>query len=226
WLRNEIGIDDSFFQLEREILVNRKTKALGYKTYDHYFKGLKSVFTEAYRVLKPSGVLVFTFNNKDMRAWYSVTKAAIKAGFTLGNDGVIYQEPIENYKNTAHTRYKGSIHGDFIYTFRKLPQKQNGDNDTPSPPREVNMHSKIINIAREYLQKNKEATTNEIYIAVMANLIPAMANLASRDQYPEKLNSMLKLNGIERPLRNEFAFDPQQKLWKLRNRNFCQEVAT
>ena len=77
------------------------------------------------------------------------------------------------------------------------------------------MHSKIINIAREYIQKNKEATTNEIYIAVMADLTLALANLALHDQYPEKLNLMLKLNEIEHVLRNEFAFDSQQKVWIL-----------
>ncbi len=51
-------------------------------------------------------------------------KAALDSGFTLEPEGVIYQEPIEHYINTAHTKYSGALLGDFIYTFIKSSDKK------------------------------------------------------------------------------------------------------
>ena len=117
WLYPDLGLEKSrVIDLSREILVNRKKRKKS-KDHEFYYQGLLGVFRECYRVLKDGRPLVFTFNNKDPKVWMAVMKAALDAGFVLEDDGVIYQEPIENYINTAHTKYSGALLGDFIYTF-------------------------------------------------------------------------------------------------------------
>ena len=46
-------------------------------------------------------------------------KAVARAGFYLPDDGILFQDYIESYKNTAHLRFSGNIQGDFIYSFKK-----------------------------------------------------------------------------------------------------------
>lgn len=98
------------FDLSEEVVVHRKQdQKVGYsKSFDDYRAGLTSVYRECYRVLKENGILVFTFNNKNPDAWFSVIKAALDAGFDLDPEGITYQEQIEAYRNTAHLRFDGT----------------------------------------------------------------------------------------------------------------------
>jgi len=42
-----------------------------------------------------------------------------RAGFTMERSGLFFQDGVQNYKQTAHTRFDGSPYGDFIYSFIK-----------------------------------------------------------------------------------------------------------
>jgi putative DNA methylase len=221
WLRNELGLGETLFSLNDEILVNRKTQTPGHKDYDDYFRGLRDVFTEGFRVLKPGGVLVFTFNNKDMKAWYAVTRAAIEAGFYLDERGVIYQEPIENYRNTAHTRYAGSLHGDFIYTFRKqqdLPVEEMLSRISirdSSGKVHVDIQKAIRETAEKYLCEKGSATTSELYVAAISTLIPIMVKTARTDEEFAQLSSLLELGDLDGFLIRYFIFNDRTKIWQL-----------
>lgn len=221
WLRDELELSQTLFSLDDEVLVNRKTHSPGAKDYDDYFEGLKAIFTENFRVLKPGGVLVFTFNNKDMKAWYAVTKAAIEAGFYLDPRGVIYQEPIDNYRNTAHTRYAGSLHGDFIYTFRKPQSSPSGETLSVGPAMngnaKVSIERLIHKTAELYLAENGSATTSELYVIVMSSLIPIMVKAARTEEELEQLNSLLELDNLDRLLNRYFVMKNSSKSWQLSN---------
>ncbi|WP_448553306.1 DNA methyltransferase [Thalassotalea montiporae] len=120
WLEGRSPFSSEAEKFLAEAVVHRKTKHQKYsKDFTDYYQLLNKVFNNSYRVLKPNGVMVFTFNNKDIRAWYSVVKAAIDAGFYIQPEGIFYQEGIEAYRDTAHLRYDGTPQGDFIYTFVK-----------------------------------------------------------------------------------------------------------
>lgn len=213
WLRDELSLTGELFGLENEILVHRKTDAPNRKEYDDYYKGLLSVFSEGFRVLKPGGVLAFTFNNKDLKVWFSVIKSAIQAGFYLDPRGVIYQEPIENYKNTAHTRYAGSLHGDFIYTFRKLRDNDSVRIAETTSIDETTLREEIVRIASQYLTQHEAATTNELYICVLSNLIPVMVRAAETDEEFAQLNTLLELENLDGFLAQYFEFRESNKLW-------------
>jgi SAM-dependent methyltransferase len=213
WLREELSLGDFLFSLENEILVHRKKQRPNHKDYDSYFAGLQKVFAECFRVLKPNGILAFTFNNKDMKAWYAVIKAVIKSGFCLDPRGIVFQGAIENYKNTSHTRYAGSIHGDFIYTFHKTKRTARLNSVSPIGWDRLMIQGEIQKIAERYLLEKGSATTSDLYTIIMANLIPIMAKNAESDKEFAQLNSVLGFDKLEQVLRRYFKQEEETKLW-------------
>jgi len=159
WLKNELELPHDVLDLNREILVHRKKSQYG-KNHDSYFEGLLGVFKECNRILKNEKPLVFTFNSNDVSSWYAVMKAAIKAGFYLSSDGILYQDSIDNYKHTAHTRYSGSIQGDFILTFKKIP-KASSKNLSDKTDLEIDKH--IVNVVQSYLQIHRTSSISDTY---------------------------------------------------------------
>jgi DNA modification methylase len=120
WLAGRTPFEATDLRLSNEAVVHRKTKAPDYaKGFDDYYVLLRRVFSRCHHVLKPGGVMAFTFNNKDIRAWYAVVKAAIDAGFFIEPEGIFFQEGIHAYRDTAHLRFDGTPQGDFVYSFRK-----------------------------------------------------------------------------------------------------------
>lgn len=102
-----------------EAVSNRKSGYVGAKTEKDYEKLLTDIFKESYRVLKQNAYMVFTFNNKNIKVWLAMIKAAANAGFFLPENGILFQDYIQSYKNTSHLRFSGNITGDFIYSFQK-----------------------------------------------------------------------------------------------------------
>lgn len=118
WFAAYKGLDSYIFK-DKEAVVNRKQGYEGAKNVDDYEELLFAVYAEGARVLKENGYLVFTFNNKNIKVWIAMLKAVARAGFYLPDDGILFQDYIDSYKNTAHLRFSGNIQGDFIYSFRK-----------------------------------------------------------------------------------------------------------
>lgn len=118
WFAAYKGLD-SYIYKDQEAVVNRKKNFKGAKSVDDYEELLYQVYAEGARVLKANGYLVFTFNNKNIKVWIAMLKAVARAGFYLPDGGILFQDYIDPYKNTAHLRFSGNIQGDFIYSFRK-----------------------------------------------------------------------------------------------------------
>lgn len=161
------GLDDYIFK-DEEAVVNRKVKVEGAKTEEDYEELLYHVFLECNRVLKDGRYLVFTFNNKNIKVWIAMMKAVARAGFYLAEDGVIFQDFIQSYKNTAHLRYAGNIHGDFIYSFVKGEGPVSFDFNGDSLQQVI---ENSIDLKLEQLYKKQECyTTPELYQHVFAEL--------------------------------------------------------
>lgn len=95
------------------------------KSIEDYERLLKGIFDECYRVLKPDGNFVSTFNSKDFRVVSSFITAAAKAGFALDPKDVQYQPPIRPYTTTFHAMQIGAFVGDFIFRFKRGTTKPN-----------------------------------------------------------------------------------------------------
>jgi adenine-specific DNA methylase len=102
-------------QKEEEVIINRSQR----KGLEEYEELLYGVFKECYRVLKPHGNLVSTFNSKNLRVVSSFVTAASRAGFTLHPESLLFQKPIRSYKTTFHAMQIGAFVGDYIFTFVK-----------------------------------------------------------------------------------------------------------
>ncbi len=106
-----------------EAVSNRKKGFKGAKSMYNYEDNLFSVFSKCFQVLKPEKHMVLTFNNKDISAWLALLFSIFRSGFTLVENGIYFQSGVDNYKQTAHTRFEGSPYGDFIYVFKKSDKK-------------------------------------------------------------------------------------------------------
>lgn len=158
---------DSYIYKDEEAVVNRKINFEGSKTVDDYEELLYEVFSEGARTLKPGGYLVFTFNNKNIKVWVAMLKAVARAGFYLPEDGILFQDYIEAYKNTAHLRFSGNIQGDFIYSFRKGTTEIDID---ASKGFSFIIKESIDETIKKLFRRRKSYTTPELYQKVLTNM--------------------------------------------------------
>jgi len=217
WLKQELNLDQSFISFENEAIVNRKRKDLNSKNYESYYLILFKIFREAHRVLKPNRPLVFTFNNKNARCWFAVIKAAVDAGFYLDTNGVMFQDAVENYKRTAHAKYNGSIHGDFIYTFIKksVTQKCNAPNMLNN---RSELHSLLDRLTAQCSRDRISITTSELHVYIYQKLIPIFVNSAtSLEEYKEFEDNLTPLK-INRIISKYYKYDDEKKCWVSKER--------
>ncbi len=100
-----------------EAVSNRKRGFRGAKSQYDYERNLLPVFEKSYKVLKEGRFMVLTFNNKDISSWLALLFSIFRAGFSFHE--MYFQDGVKNYRQTSHTRAKGSPYGDFIYVFVK-----------------------------------------------------------------------------------------------------------
>lgn len=103
---------------QEEAVIARKSFP-GAKSAADYQRILERSFVECARVLRPDGYMVLTFHNREPRAWAALLVAAVKAGFDLAPNGLLFQDGIQSYRHTAQSRRSGSVIGDFVLSFRK-----------------------------------------------------------------------------------------------------------
>lgn len=158
---------DNFIYKEKEAVMNRKKNFEGSKTADDYEELLCAVYTECARVLKPNSYLIFTFNNKNLKVWVAMLKAVARAGFYLPEDGILFQDYIDSYKNTSHLRFSGNIRGDFIYSFRKGSMEIEG-----SPEKALSdiIDESIDESVAKLFRRRKQYTTPELYQKILADM--------------------------------------------------------
>jgi adenine-specific DNA methylase len=116
-------IYNSNYYEPREAVVNRKKAIPNSKTFEHYESVLTDIMVNNYKVLKPGGMMILTFNNNNFKSWISILFSICKAGFDIEVEKLHFQPGVKNYKQTAHTISQGAIHGDFVLVFRKKGNK-------------------------------------------------------------------------------------------------------
>lgn len=192
---------NSFINNKEEAIMNRKS---GEKGADFYRDVLKDVFTEMNRVLKDDGLMVFTFNNKDINVWLAMLDAVVKAGFELNENGICFQNFIDSYKNTSHLKYDKNVQGDFIYTFKKSTSSyDNADL--------IDLDSSIELAIKDISLKNSKITTNELYRDIFLNVTNNIMGLIKNG---EPLPSNLAKQFIDKKIEKYFVL--KDGIWEVK----------
>lgn len=153
-----------------EAVISRK-KFPGAKTTYEYQKILERCFSECSRVLKPNGYMVLTFHNREPRAWIALLVAAVKAGFELAPQGMLFQDGIASYRHTAQSRRSGSIIGDFILSFQKLSNEYENLEPVSSIDNPI-QENDLIRITAKILNEKGALTPNALIAYLYAEFLP------------------------------------------------------
>jgi adenine-specific DNA methylase len=96
---------------QAEVIENRAQK----KGKKEFVEGLTRVFSEACRVLKDEGILVFTFHHKRSDAWALVLKAILNSGFYITASYPVRSE----MRASTHLHQMKNITMDMVLVCRK-----------------------------------------------------------------------------------------------------------
>lgn len=195
WLQGQTFFPINKIDFSKEAVVHRKTKKNSYqKNFDDYRQLLEKVFSKCHRVLKKDGVIVFTFNNKDIRAWYAVIKAALDAGFHLEPEGIFYQEAIDAYRDTAHLRYDGTPQGDFLYTFKKSLSSKENDFDG-------DFNQCLKTTIDQFKKSNQITTAGDFWVRLYANSALCLVTQIRNGKTAEEVEEEFKKIPVDKVLR-------------------------
>ncbi|MFW9777466.1 MAG: DUF1156 domain-containing protein [Candidatus Heimdallarchaeota archaeon] len=116
WLRLGLKKTYPWFQppfspKKAEIITNITRK----KTTQDFQKELSSVFNEVRRVLKPEGLMIFTFHHKKVEAWAVMTQSILENGFYIVAVYPVWSE----MKTSTQIRGKSSIEFDAIFVCKQ-----------------------------------------------------------------------------------------------------------
>ncbi|HTB21728.1 MAG TPA: DNA methyltransferase [bacterium] len=204
----------------REEAVIARKRFPGAKDANDYQELLRRCFSECARVLRPGGYMVLTFNNREPRAWGALLVAAAKAGFDLPKNGVIFQDGIENYRQTAQSRRAGSVIGDFVFSFLK-----NSTVTAKIKEEEPITEQRIVEHIRTILMRQKKTFSpndlmRELYIEIQPALMKRVRYLIGQQdnavaRIVEELDTIKILDSHRRNLLEQH-FNYKAGLWSLR----------
>jgi putative DNA methylase len=164
-------------KFSEEAISNRK-KFEGSKDMYNYEENLLSVFSRSFKVLKRGRYMSLTFNNKDISAWLALLISIFKSGFQFVPNGLIFQDGVENYKHTSHTKFEGSPYGDFIYIFQK-PEDQS-EKPFAQFSDEKTFINELDSLFQNHLTENKDSPQdrNHLKRSMFIEAIPLIENYA------------------------------------------------
>ena len=137
-------------------------------------------------------------------------KAVLDAGFVLEKDGVIYQEPIEIYKDTAHARYDGALQGDFVYTFVKLPKQELIHENVI----QFSLEKFTVEMAIELSQRHEEFSRRDLHIYCIENLIPRLTRFIHSGMTMSQACELFEFQEFDDVLQKSNRFVIKNNMWK------------
>jgi adenine-specific DNA methylase len=105
----------------------------------HFAKGLKQIFAECARVLKSSGLFVFTFHHRDPRAWTALGGALASAKFVVTNVFPVRSEGESRFHSS-----EGNLKWDAVFCCRKVSVVSLLYRPTPRGDAEIKRHADML----------------------------------------------------------------------------------
>ena len=148
---------------------------------DDFARKLQGVFRECHRVLKDTGMLVFTYHHSREEGWNSVAQAVLGAGFYVVNS-----QPAKSEMSVATPKAaaKEPIQFDIILVCRKAADSKK--------PRSL---TKAINAAHTQMSKLETAgftlSRNDRRIVLFGQLLTAVNSLQDAERISQKVETEL-----------------------------------
>jgi len=132
WLRRYIDPQSAIWKSRHvpflePLYVNPKDREIA-AARERYTVGLSNVFKECRRVIKPRGVLVFSYHHLSNEAWESLTTAIVQGEFRVTN--VI---PLRSEGKSGFHSHEGSLKWDSILVCRPVLRKTSRQEGSAKP---------------------------------------------------------------------------------------------
>lgn len=160
WQRHILGPDGT-----RKVDTTRSEREVQNGDEDIFSDRLAAVWSEAYRVLKDEGLLVFTYHHSRPEGWRCVLQALMNAGF-----GISAVQPIKAEMSVAMPKLqaKEPIDLDIILVCRKRSRMQtvrNGDDFSG------NVANRAIVLTERLRAAGRRLSRNDVRVIVMAHAL-------------------------------------------------------
>lgn len=184
---------DFFYVWERHILSakgafkgisTRTTEEVQQTDVSVFTEKLTSVFVECFRVLRPEGLLVFTYHHSKPEGWSSVLEAVIKAGFYI-----VITHPVKSEMSVASPKQqaKEPINLDIIIVCRKKPRLQPQTKVTNAMVEEILEATKYqinrLNLSGRFLSRN------DVRVILMGQLLTNLSKMENINRIAKELSS-------------------------------------
>ena len=104
WLRDHLPRDARGLQEESTPYLRALyARANSDPSHKRFVRDLTRVFAHCSRLLKPGGLMVFTFHHRDLEAWAALAKALLGAGFLVTNVFPLRSEGNSGFHSTSGT---------------------------------------------------------------------------------------------------------------------------
>jgi hypothetical protein len=146
---------------ESEVIID-STRGKGIVDYANR---LRQSFQEMRRVIRSDGKLIVTFNNRHMKFWKPLIQAIDFSGFELVRVEWIDQAVRSGTQGINH---QNTLHGDFVYTYKP--------SEVPTTHVKSSSGSEVVRkTILKLLKKKGLVSSAELYVALIPNLVRAMA---------------------------------------------------
>lgn len=183
WLEAALGAELPAFAARAELVVN----PFG-SSPEQYAAGLGAAFAECRRVLKPEGLLVFTFHHRAPAAWAAVVGAVGAAGFR-----VVTAYPVRAETRSGLHSEAGNIKWDQAFVCRKRAAGGGPAPEWPALRREMAAHAAgALAAAGDLPPTDRHAlalgATLAVYTRDWPPPVPPAAALAELDRLVQELS--------------------------------------
>ncbi len=132
----------------------------------------------------------------------------------MAEQGIIFQDYIESYKNTSHLRYEGNLHGDFIYSFQKCKENQFSENNEHDIK---NLLDNVIEkIAKDIIANDRKVLTTDLYQKILEISTRSMMEFIQTEMTKgNKIKEEFSKSHIDKVLSEYLIFE--DGYWKRKN---------
>ena len=121
WIRDYVEWPSAKRKAHTPMDLNLIVNARASKSRSDFTEGLTKSFRECKRILKPDGLLIFTFHHKRAEAWHALARTLRDSGFTVTNVFPVLSEGKSGFHSSA-----GNLKWDIVFTCRARDEERLG----------------------------------------------------------------------------------------------------